>query len=433
VIMRQVVTFLTAYARARRRGGLRRRSDIQRIAALGFEDLQRFVASRSPFYRRYSGAPFDAWPILSKPTWMDEFDRINTVGARLEELLPLALRAEATRDFSQSWRGHTVGLSTGTSGHRGLFIVSPRERTQWAATLLAKMLPDGLLSRERVAFIFRAGGPLYESVAALGVQFQFFDQAQPWQELATKVCRFQPTIMVAQPQVLRQLMAAPDSLKHIRVFSVAEVLDELDKARLETRFGAPVEQIYQATEGLLGTTCEAGTIHLNEPYLIVEREWLDSTRSHFVPVITDLWRRTQPVIRYRLNDILRVRHAPCPCGRAALGIEAIEGRVDDLLWLRDKSGTPVPVFSDLLTRVVIQRVPALQEYEIVELDRGRWRVGLSPLPPLSVQGDLLAGLTSLSASLGAEPPTVQIDSRVMPPSSAKRRRVRGLGATICAS
>jgi putative adenylate-forming enzyme len=431
--MRQIATFLTAYARARRFNRLRRRSEIERIAQRGLQDLQQFAARRSPFYERYAGAPLHEWPIMNKPTWMGEFDRINTVGAKLDDLLPLALRAESTRDFSRSWRGHTVGLSSGTSGHRGLFLVSPRERVQWAATLVARMLPYGLLSHERVAFVFRAGSPLYESIGTLGVQFRFFDQANPWQELATKVCLFRPTILVAQPQVLRLLTAAPDSLRPRRVVSVAEVLDELDRAQLEHRFGTQVEQIYQATEGLLGTTCESGTIHLNEPYLIVEPDWLDRNRSRFIPIITDLWRRTQPVIRYRLNDILRTRSAPCPCGRAALAIEAIEGRSDDLLWLRDRSGAQVPVFSDLLTRVVMQRVPALQEYEIVEADRGHWRVGLSPLPPDSVQGELVAGLISLSESLGAEPPTLKIDSLITPPTSAKRRRVRGLGATSCAS
>lgn len=430
--MRDIVAFLTAYARARRFTRLKCRQDIEAIAERGLEDLLQFAAHRSPFYRRYGGMPLHAWPIMSKATWMGEFDRINTVGARLGDLLALALRAEESRDFSPSWRGHTVGLSSGTSGHRGLFLVSPRERVHWAAALAARMLPDGLLSRERVAFIFRAGSTLYESSAKLGVQFRFFDQAQPWQQLLSQVCQFQPTIMVAQPQVLRVLAAAAKSPKPRRVISVAEVLDELDQGQLERRFDAPVEQIYQATEGFLGTSCEAGKIHLNEPYLIIEREWLDAGRSRFVPVITDLWRRTQPVIRYRLNDVLRTS-APCRCGRAALAIEAIDGRADDLLWLRGTRGEPVPVFSDLLTRVVIQTVAVLQEYEIVEVDRGCWRVGLSPLPPDAVQGKLLAGLTSLAVSLGAQPPAVRLDSTITPPAGAKRRRVRGLGGAICVS
>jgi putative adenylate-forming enzyme len=425
--------FITAYARGRHLDAVTQRAEISRIAARKLRDLLSFVAKRSPFYARYASAPLHEWPVMTKALWMGEFDRINTVGARFDELNTMALRAETTRNFSPTWRGHTVGLSSGTSGQRGLFLVSARERTQWAATVIAKMLPDGLLSRERVAFIFRAGGPLYESVAALGVRFRFFDQANPWDELVTRVCEFRPSIVVAQPQVLRLLIEAPDSLNPRRVISVAEVLDELDRARLERRFGVRVEQIYQATEGLLGATCPSGVIHLNEPYLIVEPEWQDAERSRFVPVITDLWRRAQPVIRYRLNDILRIQKTPCRCGRAALGIAAVEGRCDDLLWLRGLHGASVPLFSDLLTRVIVRCVPVLQEYEIVETARGHWRVGLHPLPAEDVRRRLEAQMRSLTLSLGAEPPELQIDSHISPTSLVKRRRVRGLGAAACAS
>ena len=45
-----------------------------------------------------------------------------------------------------------------------------------------------------------------------------------------------------------------------------------------------------------------GTLHLNEDIVYIEREYLDDRR--FVPVVTDLERKAQPIIRYRLNDIL---------------------------------------------------------------------------------------------------------------------------------
>lgn len=426
-------TFISAYAIGRHRDGLADRLDIERITARDLSELQRFVSGRSPFYERYAGAPIQEWPVVDKALWMGEFDRINTVGAQLSTLAVMAARAEVSRDFSPTWNGHTIGLSTGTSGHRGLFLVSTRERTQWAATLIAKMLPKGLLSRERVGFVFRAGGPLYESVAALGVRFRFFDQTLPWEETVRSICRFRPSILVAQPQVLRVLTDTPASLAPSRVISVAEVLDELDRARLEQRFRVPIEQIYQATEGLLGTTCQSGTIHLNEPHLLIEAEWQDAEQTRFVPVITDLWRRAQPVIRYRLNDVLRVRKTPCPCGRAAIGVEAIEGRRDDLLWLRGKHGKAIPVFSDLLTRTIIRCVPLLDDYEIVELNQGHWRVGVQPTPPRDIQARLKTELASLASSLGAESPLLQIDSQVTAPGSAKKRRVRGLARASCAS
>ncbi len=48
-------------------------------------------------------------------------------------------------------------------------------------------------------------------------------------------------------------------------------------------------------------------MHLNEPYLLIEREWLDREQTRFTPIVTDLWRRAQPVVRYRLNDVLQVK------------------------------------------------------------------------------------------------------------------------------
>ena len=36
----------------------------------------------------------------------------------------------------------------------------------------------------------------------------------------------------------------------------------------------------------------------------VEKEWLDDTR--FQPIITDMRRTVQPVVRYKMNDILHL-------------------------------------------------------------------------------------------------------------------------------
>ena len=50
-------------------------------------------------------------------------------------------------------------------------------------------------------------------------------------------------------------------------------------------------------------------------------------------LITDFTRRTQPVIRYRLDDVLVAATEPCPCGQPTRVLEAIEGRRDDQLLL----------------------------------------------------------------------------------------------------
>lgn len=50
-------------------------------------------------------------------------------------------------------------------------------------------------------------------------------------------------------------------------------------------------------------------------------------------MVTDLERKAQPIIRYRLNDILVERKEPCGCGSPFLALEKIEGREDDVFFL----------------------------------------------------------------------------------------------------
>ncbi|MEX5612996.1 adenylate synthase, partial [Pseudomonas protegens] len=125
-----------------------------------------------------------------------------------------------------------------------------------------------------------------------------------------------PDVLVAPATVLRGLaqaaLAGQLTIRPRHILSVAEVLESTDAELVQQAFGRKPQQIYQASEGFLGYTCEAGTLHLNESHLHIEPQWLDAERTRFQPIITDFSRRTQLIVRYRLNDILRVASAPCP-------------------------------------------------------------------------------------------------------------------------
>ena len=87
--------------------------------------------ARSPYFAPYVGAPLDEWPTMNKALMMAEFDRINTAGLKLADVLACAMAAEHSRDFSPTVGGYSVGLSSGTSGSRGVFVVSAAERARW--------------------------------------------------------------------------------------------------------------------------------------------------------------------------------------------------------------------------------------------------------------------------------------------------------------
>ncbi|WP_010095579.1 F390 synthetase-related protein, partial [Burkholderia ubonensis] len=355
---------LWAYARTRAHR-FADRAALERHQARGLERFARTVLARSPWFAPHASQPRDAWPLMDKAAMLAHFDAMNTAGLKLDDVLACAHRAEQSRDFSPMLGRYSVGLSSGTSGSRGVFVASPAERATWAGVLLAKLLPQGLLHRERVALFLRANNRLYTTVRTPWLSFAFFDLFEPFESLVTQLDAYRPTIVVAPAQVLCSLAVAVRegrlAVRPARVIAVAEVLEPLDRVLLAETFGR-VDEVYQATEGFLGATCTHGTLHLNEAFLHVEPQWLDDTR--FVPVITDFTRSTQPIVRYRLDDVLAVRRAPCPCGSPALAIERIEGRCDDMLVLPARDGTPRTVFADVCARALAQALPLRADYRL---------------------------------------------------------------------
>ena len=55
-------------------------------------------------------------------------------------------RIEKTRDFTPKINNITIGLSSGTSGNRGIFLVSEQEKTLWALYTLNKILQQYILN-----------------------------------------------------------------------------------------------------------------------------------------------------------------------------------------------------------------------------------------------------------------------------------------------
>jgi hypothetical protein len=48
-------------------------------------------------------------------------------------------------------------------------------------------------------------------------------------------------------------------------------------------------------------------------------------------LVTSLFNRTQPLIRYELSDSVRLSPVSCPCGRPFALIDDIQGRMEEVL------------------------------------------------------------------------------------------------------
>ena len=435
-------TFLRAFARARwlaRR--FRSREELEAWQDRRAARHLAWVAARAPHTARRlaeHGAPLagGGWrtlPPITKADVLAHFAAVNTAGVGLSDALAVAERAEATRDFAPTLGELTVGLSTGTSGQRSVFLASPAERAEWAGTVLARALQGPLLRRRRVALLLRAGGPLYESVGRGPLTFRFFDLLKDPRELARSLDAFGPDVLVAPPAALRLLAEAQRrgeiALRPEQVTSCADVLGDDDAAEITAAWGRPPHQIYQATEGFLGATCAHGTLHLNEDAVAVQPEWLGATEGEarrFVPVLTDLRRRTQPFVRYRLDDVLVARAAPCPCGSVLRALDRVEGRADDVLRWPAGDGMRA-VFPDFVRRAVAGAHPAVADYRVVQVGPAALRVALRLSPDAEAdapQRAVEAALGELARRLGCAPLAVTFVPFEALPPDVKRRRVR---------
>ena len=379
--------------------------------------LRRLLPRSAYTRQRLAGRPLADWaqlPPMDKPEMLANFEALNTVGVTKEAAFALALEAERTRDFTATLGDITVGLSSGTSGTRGLFLASAAERDQWAGAALAKVLPGGLFERQRVAFFLRANSQIYRTVGSRWLRFEYFDLLRPLAEHLQRLNALQPTVLIGPPSLLRLLAEAAawagaggrGRIAPRKVVSVAEVLDPLDAAYIEARFEQRVHQVYQCAEGFLGSTCRLGTLHLHEDLVVIQREWLDRAQRKFVPIVTDFHRASQPILRYRLDDILTERSQPCACGSLLTALETIEGRCDDLFYLPGLAGGWVPVFPDFVRRALLSASPELTGYVARQLAPDQVEVALAA-PAASrraVEAAAARALAELWQRAGVSPP-----------------------------
>jgi putative adenylate-forming enzyme len=328
------------------------------------------VLLKSPFYSTLAkeNKSLEAYPIMNKSSFMENFNAINTQKIKLEEAFHVAFESEKSRNFSPMIGKVTVGLSSGTSGNQGVFLATENERAQWVACILDRVIGFSLKKRT-VAFFLRANSNLYDSVKSSVLSFHFFDLLKEIETNIEALALLNPTILVAQPSMLIEIAKSIEKgelkISPNKIISVAEVLYPEDKIYLESVFNQIIHQVYQCTEGLLASTCIKGTLHFHEDYLQIEKKYLNEEKTRFHPVITDFKRSSQPIVRYELNDVIQEKKN-CSCGLKTLAIEQIEGRSDDVFVFLNIHGKEIKIFPDFFRRAIIFSDSAILNYVLIK-------------------------------------------------------------------
>jgi putative adenylate-forming enzyme len=354
------------------------RPELERHQQEQLRALRQFAAGRSPFYRRFHRGldhqPLDALPILTKATMMEQFDDLVTDRAVRLPDVEAFLDGTAGADL---FHGRYVVLSTsGSTGRRGVFLY---DRGEWLTALAMITRPmawagssRGLRTPPRSAMIASATPWHYSTRVSQSLSSRLLpalrlSAAEPLRSMVSRLNDWQPEALAVYPSVLKQLADEQIAGRlRIPVRSVAtsgEVLDEETRRAVRRAWNVPVFDTYGATEyAPIAAECAYGRKHLFEDNAIIE---VVDDRGRAVPagvrgerlLLTVLNRRTQPLIRYEISDVVTRIDGACGCGRSFGLIESIDGRVEDTLYfpLRDRRTERVAVhpivFHDILDTV----------------------------------------------------------------------------------
>jgi phenylacetate-CoA ligase len=163
---------------------------------------------------------------------------------------------------------------------------------------------------------------------------------------AAAVERFQPAYLSGYPSSMYLLAeyyrqsGRPAPRVKAALTSAETLLDHQRRAIEETFATRVFDQYGQAEMQSFWYECEAGSMHAHPLAGVTEIVRPDGTAASpgelGEVVLTGFVNYAMPLLRYRVGDTARFAATACPCGRAMPVIEEIGGRLDDLVFTRER-------------------------------------------------------------------------------------------------
>lgn len=350
------------------------REQLEAYQAEQLRRLRTYAYTHSPFYRQFHNGltdrPLNELPILTKALVMEHFDELVTDRTlRLADVRAYAAQGEAGKRYrNRYW----VNATSGSSGHPGFFVFNDAE---WIS-ILASFARGQEWSGRRISLTRQQRMATVASISPWHVSSQVSAVAKSWWRPSLRLPASQPL-----PQSVEQLNAwRPDVLIayasmagilaeeqlagrlyiHPRVvYTSSEVLTPQTRQRAHQAWGDEPFDQYGATEtaDIAAEYRACRRMHVFEDLLLAE---VVDDHNRPVPLgeygtkvlITTLFSRTQPLIRYELNDSVRISTADHACQLPFAVLESVQGRREDVLKLPGRDGGRVTVQPLIFNRVM---------------------------------------------------------------------------------
>lgn len=420
------------------------RGELWARQARSLGELRRFALARSPFYARlHRGldlAPLAALPVVTKAMLMGQFDEaVTDPSLRLAALERHLGALEGDERFAgRYW----VSASSGSSGLRTVIPSDPREWSMIVASYGRANEWGGLrispLRKVTIAVVssrtaFHQSARVARTVTTSLIHTLRLDANDPLAAIVGALNARQPEILVAYNSMLRILaeeqLAGRLAITPRIVNGSSEVLTPEARALATSAWGRQPFEVYAATEtGGLAAECERHRgMHLFEDLVIpevVDDEYrpVPDGQAGSRLLVTVLFSRSLPLIRYELTDRVRLATEPCDCGRPFRLVAAVEGRTDDVLRLPGASGALISVHP-VLFHSVLDPLPLAAWQVRQEVGRLRLLLAGDPIDVSALQATLQQKLASAGVQL---PLTLERVQEIPPGPSGKRPMVVAL-------
>jgi phenylacetate-CoA ligase len=337
---------------------------------------------RSPYYRRTLPSArgcveLATLPTLDKATLIERFDEIACDPRLRGDALRAHLAGPHAREpYCGEFR---VLRTSGSSGRHGLFVYDEAGWAAYVAQFLRVTALAGVALWEQPGLrigVVSATDPTHASAqvamtcAALGLaRLQPLPVTLPLERIVDGLNDAQPDVLHAYASYAA-LLADEQSAGRLRiaprvVTCSSELLTPEMARRVHAAFGVAPFDFYATTEGLWAAQCAAHAgFHVFEELCIVEnvdddrRPVPDGTPGARV-LVTNLFNRAQPLIRYELPDVVTHDAEPCPCGRTLARMRDVHGRSADVLVLDGVTVHP-------LQFAALAADPDVREFQVVQ-------------------------------------------------------------------
>jgi putative adenylate-forming enzyme len=332
--------------------------------------LRKYAYERSPFYQKFhKDQPLHELPVLTKSMMMENFDALVTdQTVHLDDIRAFAEHGDAGQRFKDRYY---VTATSGSSGHPGFFLF---DESEWASVLASfargqewSGVKINLTRQQKMATVASISPWHMSSQVAATVKSWWrpslrIPASQPLAKTVEQLNEWQPEVLISYASMagaLAEEQLAQRLKIHPRVVYVAsEVLTSQMKQRVKEAWGDEPYNQYASTEtaSVASEHRSCRHMHFYEDLLITE---VVDERYRPVPagdygakiLVTTLFSRTQPLVRYELNDSVRVSAEEPTCGLPFAVLESIQGRVEDSLSLPALAGGEV-----LIRPLVINRI-----------------------------------------------------------------------------